>query len=265
VTPAVRAVADVTAGRPFQSAVEFYVRYRSRYPATLLDAVAEAVGLDGRGRLLDLGCGPGFLAIGLASRFTEVVAMDPEPAMLAAADEAARAAGARLTLVLGGSENLEPRLGPFRLVTMGRAFHWMDRDRTLVALDTLVAAEGAVALFDVDHPQVPENAWRAAWEAVRGRYTPATRRPRWSEERHEAVLARSAFRAVRRLSHVWRQRTPIDALVGRALSMSSTTPEVLGEARPALEAELRAALGPFAEGGLVEEVLKADALVATWP
>jgi SAM-dependent methyltransferase len=251
--------------RPFHSAVEFYVRYRSRYPGALLDAVAGAVGLDGRGRLLDLGCGPGFLAIALVPRFSEVVAMDPEPAMLAAAEDAARAAGVRLTTRLGGSEDLGPDLGAFRLAVMGRAFHWMDRDRTLVALDGLVTAGGAVALFGVDHPDVPENAWGAAWEAVRDRYTPAERRRRWSAERHEVVLGRSAFRAVRRLSHVWRQRTSIDALVGRALSMSSTTPEVLGETRPAFEAELGAALGPFAVGGLVEEVLEADALVATRP
>jgi len=251
--------------RPFRSAVEFYVRYRTRYPRALLDAVAEAVGLDGRGRLLDLGCGPGFLAVELGPRFTEVVAMDPEPAMLAATEDTAREAGVRLTTRLGGSGDLRPHLGPFRLVVMGRAFHWMDRDRTLAALDALVTAGGAVVLFDVDHPEVPENAWGAAWEAVRDRHTPAGRRRPWSAEPHAAVLGRSAFRAMRRLTHVWRQRTPIDVLVGRALSMSATTPEVLGDTRPAFEAELRATLDPFAAGGLVEEVLEAGALVATRP
>jgi hypothetical protein len=191
--------------------------------------------------------------------------MDPEPAMLAAAEDAARAAGVRLTTRLGSSEDLGPHLGPFRLVVMGRSFHWMDRDRTLAALDTLVTAGGAVALLDVDHPEVPEDAWRAAFKAVCDRYARPGRRRGPDEERHPVVLGRSAFRAVRRLSHAWRQRTSIDALVGRSLSMSSTTPEALGDARPAFEADLRAALDPFAEGGLVEEVLEAEALVATRP
>ena len=36
----------------------------------------------GRGRALDLGCGPGKVAMVLADHFTEVVALDPSSAML---------------------------------------------------------------------------------------------------------------------------------------------------------------------------------------
>jgi SAM-dependent methyltransferase len=249
--------------RRFQSTADYYVRYRPRYPQPFLDTVADAVGLDGGGRLLDLGCGPGFVAIGFASRFEEVVGMDPEPEMLAAASEAARAAGVRVTLVPGGSEDLGPHLGSFRMVTMGRSFHWMDRDRTLVALDALVAPAGAVALFDIDHPASPENGWYGPWKAVRDRHTPASRRRQGAEdERHEAVLVRSAFPVMRRLAHTWRQRVSIDDLVGRTLSMSSTAPAALGSGRTLLETEVREALGPFAVHGLVEEVLEAEALIA---
>src|SRR5207249_612040 len=145
--------------------------------------------------------------------------MDPEPEMLAAAHAEARTAGIVLTLVLGGSEDLGPHLGRFRLVTMGRSFHWMDRDRTLVALDALIEPDGAIGLFDVDHPEVADNAWYPAWKAVRDRYTPPSRRRDGSaEEKHEAVLSRSVFSVLRRLAHRWRQSVSMDDLVGRTLS-----------------------------------------------
>jgi tRNA/tmRNA/rRNA uracil-C5-methylase (TrmA/RlmC/RlmD family) len=122
----------MTTERRFQSTAEYYIQYRPRYPQALINAVAELLALDGRRRLLDLGCGPGFLALAFAPWFEAVVGMDPEPEMLAAAEAEARAAGITRALVLGGSEDLGPHLGRFRLVTMGRSFHWMDRDRTLV-------------------------------------------------------------------------------------------------------------------------------------
>ena len=253
-------------GRRFQSTVPYYVRYRTRYPQALLNEVAGALGVDGGGRLLDLGCGPGFLAIGLAPHFEAVVAMDPEPEMIAAAEAEAAAAGLTLTLVSGGSDDLGPHLGSFRLVTMGRSFHWMARDRTLAALDALVIPGGAIGLFAIDHQDTSENAWRATFTAIRDRYTPPSLRRRWSdEEPHEAVLARSVFSVVHRLTYTWRQRVSIDDLAGRMLSMSVTAPTALGDRRGKLEAELREALAPYATGGLVEEVLEAEALLAERP
>ena len=47
--------------------------------------------------------------------------------------------------------------------------------------------------------------------------------------------------------------------------MSVTAPTALGERRGKLEAELREALAPYATGGLVEEVLEAEALLAERP
>ena len=67
----------MAAARRFQSTVTYYVRYRTRYPQALLNEVAGALGVDGGGRLLDLGCGPGFLAIGLAPHVEALVAERP--------------------------------------------------------------------------------------------------------------------------------------------------------------------------------------------
>lgn len=255
--------------RPFRSAVPFYVAGRLSYPAELLEAVAAALSLAPPARILDLGCGPGFLALGFAALGLDVVAMDPEPEMLAAARDAARAADLPLTFVQGGSADLTARLGRFHLVTMGRSFHWMDREKTLTALDALIAPEGGIALFRDWHPEVPENDWQQAWRAARHRYAPNSGRGASiradPETGHEAVLRHSAFSALRTLTHRYRRRTTIAALVTRALSMSSCSPEALGDARAAFEADIIAALTPFARDGAIEETVEAEALLAQRP
>jgi SAM-dependent methyltransferase len=75
--------------RPFRGAAPYYVQGRLPYAAGLADALARELGLDGHGRLLDVGCGPGVVALRLAHLFDEVVGVDIDPDMLA---EAARRA-----------------------------------------------------------------------------------------------------------------------------------------------------------------------------
>ena len=41
----------------------YYARYRPEYPPSLVKVLREQFRLDGTGRLLDLGCGPGPVAI----------------------------------------------------------------------------------------------------------------------------------------------------------------------------------------------------------
>ena len=73
----------------FASTVAYYESARPPYGAAFFAGVALELGLDGRQRLLDVGAGPGILAIGFARFCREVVGVDPEPGMVAAARAAA--------------------------------------------------------------------------------------------------------------------------------------------------------------------------------
>jgi hypothetical protein len=87
------------------------------------------------------------------------------------------------------------------------------------------------------------------------------RAPDWL--RHEGVLLRSPFAVLERVAVIERRRTPVERLVDRALSRSSTSPARLGAERAALLAEeIRAALAPFAVDGAVAEVVELEALLA---
>jgi tRNA/tmRNA/rRNA uracil-C5-methylase (TrmA/RlmC/RlmD family) len=63
------------------------------YPAALVEAIREELGLDGTGRLLDVGCGPGSLTLLLAPLFQSAVGIDADPSMIADARRAADHAG----------------------------------------------------------------------------------------------------------------------------------------------------------------------------
>ena len=252
--------------RRFRSTVDYYGRYRVPYPDELIAGVAARVGLAAGEAVLDLGCGPGPLAVAFARLGARVTAMDPEPDMLAAAGEAAAQAGVHIERVQGSSYDLTPELGRFRLVTMGRSFHWMDRAATLGTLDRLVLPGGAVALFR-DRPVSSAPDWRPLLETLGERFSPE----RWADRQrrqkpdfppHEAVLLHSPFSYLERVSRIVERRIDADAIVGRAYSMSVTSPEALGPAREAFEAALRDELARLAPDGTFTEIVEIDALLA---
>src|SRR5262249_19081597 len=148
-------------------------------------------------RVLDLGCGPGQIAVALAPHVGAVTAVDPEPEMLRIAAENAEAAGVRLKLVGGSSTDLGPAPERFHLLVIGRAFHWMDRPQTLQRLDGMIEPGGAVALLGTRDPDLPDNAWSKPYDALIERYAAddAARRLRKSPAwlRHEAILLESPF------------------------------------------------------------------------
>jgi SAM-dependent methyltransferase len=66
----------------YQGAAAHYGRGRPAYSPQLEAVLSEELDLDGTGRLLDAGCGPGILTVRLAHLFEEAVGLDPDPAML---------------------------------------------------------------------------------------------------------------------------------------------------------------------------------------
>ena len=251
--------------RRFRTTVPFYARYRLGYPDSLIARVIAEAGLRPGDAVMDLGCGPGLLAVPLARLGMKVTAVDPEPDMVEACAAAAREAGVDLSVVQGSSFDLPS--GPFRMVTMGRSFHWMDREATLKALNGVVTADGALAFFDDDNPKTAENAWHAAMREIGikyGRNTSPNVQLRLSADYRSdhSLLLDSAFPRVVGLSEVVRRRVTADEIVGLAFSLSTSSPERLGERAPAFEADLRAALAALSPEGTFTEIAELSALVA---
>ena len=113
---------------PYAGTAEAYARYRVPYPAELLDDLRHRASVTGQGRLLDLACGPGRVALPLAPYFSEVWAVDQEPEMVKVGSTRAQRQGlSNIRWMVGRAEELVASPGSFDLVTIGEAFHRLDQ------------------------------------------------------------------------------------------------------------------------------------------
>lgn len=253
----------------FRSAAEHYRKGRPPYAEALFLRVAERIGLTRDHAVLDLGCGPGQLALGFARLAGSVTAIDPEPEMLRIAAAAAAEAGYDIRFIEGSSYEIGPALGHFRLTAIGRAFHWMDRADVLARLDRMTEPGGALALFGDRHPELHENAWRAVYNAVLDKYSAedTARRQRkgaaWIE--HESVLLASPFPQLERIGVIESRRTPVANIEDRLLSLSSVSRDKIGVRADDMIAELRERLAPFVADGEITEIVESQALIAMRP
>jgi ubiquinone/menaquinone biosynthesis C-methylase UbiE len=256
-------------GDLFAGTAWHYARYRPDYPQRFFDDLVRRLRLDGTGRLLDLGCGTGQLTVPFARHVAEAVGVDPEPTMLAEAARHAREAGViNVTWTQGSSADLPGQFGRFRLVTMGRSFHWMDRARVLAALSGMVDDDGAIVITNDSCLVRPATHWQQAIEDVQRRFLPPEQRSGRStaaegHESHEEILARSSFSRVHRLVHEFARSWTIEQAIGYLYSTSLPLRRHLGDRRSAFEQAITETLLAIDSDGCFAEPVTLEVLTAT--
>ena len=244
----------------FDSTVPFYARYREPYPASFFREVAGREGVKGTERLIDIGCGPGSLAIGFAPYVKSCVGVDVETEMLEAARVEAARAGVHIELVQARIEDLPADIGHFQAVTIGRALHWFDRDEALAVLERIVGVDGWIAICGTRGYSAAGQGWTGKFHDVRRAWSSDPDETRYHINLEEWFRG-SRFRKVEDIEVSETQQVTIPDLIGRALSLSTTSPEVLGDRRPAFEAALQEALEPLSVGGVFDERITAIASI----
>jgi len=250
----------------YRGAAAYYTRGRPPYSASLVSTLETELGLDGSGRLLDVGCGPGILTLELSGSFAEAVGLDPDADMLEEAARRAHDAGIEnIRWERAVAEDIpQLELGDFRLVTFGQSFQWTDRERVAEAVYDILEPGGALALIGhtregrpqpsgPGYPEIPHDEVHALIARYLGPRRRAGRGFRVNPpDRFEDVLARTRFGASRSVFAAGRPDIvrDVDSVVAGFFSMSLATPHLFGEQRDAFEGELRDLLTAHSANGL---------------
>ena len=249
----------------FRGTAEDYDRFRVRYPDALIDDLLGRVNPSGAGWLLDLACGTGQLTFALVDRFAQVWAVDQEPDMVEMVRaKAARARSERVAAIVSPAEELPAPSGAFELVTIGNAFHRLQRERVAARLADWLQPGGYVALAWGGTPWHVKRDWQAALTKVVDRWrvrlgVEARVPPGWEEVRRrrpdQVVLEAAGFEVLGSYrfptAHLW----TIEALTGLVYSTSMLPRAVLGAELPAFEREVARTLEPYAADGVLADTL----------
>jgi ubiquinone/menaquinone biosynthesis C-methylase UbiE len=230
---------------PFADAAAFYDAGRAPYAPAALDHLLSALRLPSDSRVLDLGCGPGVLAIPLSRAAGEVVAVDIDANMLAEGRRLAAAEGrTNIRWLQGRAEDLAPDLGTFDAVTLGQSLHWMDRDRVLDSLGAVIADGGALAIVDEDWRGRPESWTPVAVALITAYLGWAPRHPlKHPEVDHAPSLGRSRhFHAFTAQTFTHEISRDVASILACVYSSVRSSPAMFGDRREAFEAELTQAL-----------------------
>lgn len=256
----------------FKGTGKYYAKYRPGYPKEFFADVIKKFTLDGTGRLFDLGCGTGQLAIPLAPFFKEVIAMDPEPEMLQEGKTQAKKAKTRnIQWIRGSSENLSPRIGKFKLVVMGRSFHWMDRNRVLRKLYKMIEPGGGIVVV-AEHDVIPSTRirWKKAIKKVVQKYLGEERRAgsgiyKRPKDKHQVVIASSPFKKSRIINYKEIRMWTIPQILGHLYSTSFSSRAVLGKNRVPFEKDLKQILKTINRKGHFIERVNVEAIYVRKP
>ncbi|WP_035352211.1 class I SAM-dependent methyltransferase [Edaphobacter aggregans] len=131
----------------FSGRVADYERYRSRYPAQVIDVLVERCGLTLEHLVADIGAGTGMLAELFLQHGNAVVAVEPNDEMRAACERLA-AAWPGLTVKEGTAEQTGLENASVDFITVGRAFHWFDLERTRPEFQRILKPGGWVVLVN---------------------------------------------------------------------------------------------------------------------
>jgi SAM-dependent methyltransferase len=249
----------------FRGTASYYTIGRPAYSNHLVATLVEALGLDGTGELLDVGCGPGVLTVELAPVFETAVGLDPDLGMLAEGQRRAETKSVgNIRWVQAVAEDIPVLgIGPCELVTFGQSFHRTRRGLVAQAVYDLLQPGGAIAMIahavegrpkppGTGHPEIPHAEVRELIGLYLGDGFQVQTGDPCTSERFEESLSRSRFGG----SHVvFAPGRPdlvrtTDSVVAGYFSMSYAAPRVFGDKRGDFEQDLRSLLRSCSPDGL---------------
>jgi len=201
-----------------------YYRFRTPYGASFFEKFARGVGIGPETEVLDLCCGTGAVAAGLAPLCRKVDAVDGAPAMI---ELAPRIEGIDYHLVDINSPAFAHWANgrTFDLITIGMGVHWLD-DAVLDGLRNHLRPGGTLAILATGFVADKRNPWFGEYMAM-------------------------GYGKLETIEQIYRSRMSVRNLVDHMLSFSATG-EVVAKAYPGVLARMEERMAPFVRDGQLE-------------
>ena len=254
----------------YEGTAEDYDQYRLPYATSLIEFVRQELGLDGEGRIVDLGAGTGQVVRALRPYVAQAVAVDAEPDMVAYGRSQSERAGDGIEWLLARAEEVDFPTASVDVVASGNAFHRFDRPVVVEKASVWLRHEGAIVLFSSDGVWSPAvRPWQQELSRVIDEWLTRSgadaRIPAgWERKEYpdEVVVRETGFERV--LEHVVtvRHQWTVDAIIGFLRATSFGSRAALGVHLESFEADVRTALLEVDRSGLYEQEISFRALIA---
>jgi ubiquinone/menaquinone biosynthesis C-methylase UbiE len=254
------------------STARYYRRYRRDASGDMLAELCDVLGLTHDDRVLDLGCGTGQVAVPLSARVGGVLAVDPEPDMLAQLDARITDAGVENVTTARGDDSDLPTLlagqgdDRFAAVTVATALHWMDAERVFRAGLDQLRAGGGVAVITQGRPiWLQASDWaRELHDYLEHWVGPVTSNCGTDQDAFEErrrLMVRVGFPTVLSFAHTDQIPVDVDYIIGNLYSAMSEN-QIAAPDRPHFERGLHRVLDPYVDTAALVDHAEATMLVA---
>jgi SAM-dependent methyltransferase len=248
---------------PFQGTAEYYANFRPGLPDELVQRLVATMDDSASERsLLDLGTGTGQVALALLPYVRDVVAVDQDAEMIRLAKRdlgQAAPVGTRVRVLRGRAEDVRLPQGWWAsLVTMGRAFHWMDQGAVLGHIEPFVRPAGTVAVFAEPSLWGGRADWQQAVKRTIQDFLGEARRAGMGlyhepDRPFRAALEASAFSVVEELRIPFKRTWKPETILGLLYSTSFSARQLYGDRVREFEVALRKTLDGWRQQVFIED------------
>ena len=217
----------------FKGTADFYVRYRTPYPESMIKSLINIVDIKENDKLLDLACGPGRLTLPLAKYFNEVVAIDLEEEMIFAGKKLAKDLGIKnIQWITGKAEDFIINSETFKLTTIGDAFHRLDQGKVLKIVFESLKSGGFLAI--IGGSNIITNGGGRDWQKTLNKilskwYSPNVNNNNINyREQFPNALKEFGFKDVFSMEFDEKIKLTVEEIIGFLYSMSIFSKSVIG-------------------------------------